>query len=130
MANTIKPSELGQALSEMLHFYHEDVTQKVDAIGEKSIKNLVELTAIKAPKESGSFRRAITYKKVPRRNGTGSVFIWGAAAPKHRITHLLVHGHATANGGRVAGSSFLADALNEVLPEYERQVEEVLRNAK
>lgn len=127
MANTIKPSELGQALSEMLHFYHEDVTQKVDAIGEKAIKDLVELTAIKAPKESGSFRRAITSKTI--RRPTGNLYIWGVKAPFHRITHLLAHGHATVNGGRVPGHPFLSDALEEVLPEYERKVAEAIMNA-
>lgn len=129
MAN-IKIEQLGGAISEILNFYHEDVVEKVDAVGEKAIKELVELTAIKAPRQSGDFRLSLTYKKVPRKSGTGSVFIWGAAAPHHRITHLLVHGHATVNGGRVKGHPFLEESMAEVEPKYLKDLEEALQNDK
>lgn len=55
-------------------------------------------------------------------------YVWHVKAPDYRLTHLLVHGHATKDGGRTKGNPFLANALAQVLPEYERKVEEVLRN--
>lgn len=115
------------ALSGLLNMYCADVTEAVDAAGKEMIEELVELTAIDAPRDSGDFRRAITSKTVKR--PTGNLYIWGVEAPLHRITHLLVHGHATVNGGRVPGNSFLSDALAEVLPEYERKVAEAITNA-
>ena len=47
----------------------------------------------------------------------------------HRLTHLLVHGHATRNGGRTKANPFLKNALDAVLPEYERAVEEAVKEA-
>lgn len=130
MAKTsIKPSALGEAIAEELSLYHEDVVEKVNEAGEKAIKALVKKTKATAPKRpgSGAFQKAITYTE-DRNPVTGDKeFTWGAKAPKHRLTHLLVKGHAKQNGGRVPGDPFLENALAEVLPEYERDVEEALK---
>ena len=53
--------------------------------------------------------------------------IWYVKAPDHRLTHLLVHGHATRNGGRTKPDPFLHNALADVLPEYEKAVEEAVK---
>lgn len=127
MAKTIKPSKLGDAISEQLNLYHRDILDKVNEAGERAIKAVVKRTKATVPKHSGDFKKAITSKAVESRTGD-KMFIWGAKAPKHRLTHLLVHGHATVNGGRVPGNPFLDDALDAVLPEYEREVEEALKN--
>lgn len=128
MAKTIKPEDLGAAIQEELTTYHRRVITGVNAAGEKAAKALVKKTKATAPKESGAFRRAITYKASERFAGGDKVFIWGAKDPHHRLTHLLVNGHAKVNGGRVPGDPFLENALNEVLPEYEKNVEEALEN--
>ena len=128
MAKTsIKPSELGEALAEELTLYHEDVVEKVNEAGEKAIKALVKKTKATAPKRSGDFQKAITYT-ADRNPVTGDKeFTWGAKSPKHRLTHLLVKGYAKQNGGRVPGDPFLENAMAEVLPQYERDVEEALK---
>lgn len=128
MSNTsIKPSDLGAAITEQLTLYHTEVVEEVNAAGEKAVKNLVKLTKLTAPKRSGDYQKSITYtaKKKPATGDTE--FTWGAKAPHHRLTHLLVNGHPTANGGRVEGDPFLEKALDTVLPEYEKDVEEALK---
>lgn len=124
---TIDPSKLGDALREQLGLLHADIVERVDAEGEKSIKQLVKLTKASVPTRHGDFKRAITYKVVPNPTGCKQ-FVWGARAPLHRLTHLLVHGHQKVNGGRVDGDPFLEKSLDTVLPEYEKNVEEALRN--
>jgi hypothetical protein len=128
MAKTsIDPSALGKAISEELTLYHQDVVEKVNEAGEKAVKALVKKTKATAPKRLGNFSRAITYT-ADRNPVTGDKeFTWGAKAPHHRLTHLLVKGHAKQNGGRVPGDPFLENALAEVLPEYERDLEEALK---
>lgn len=123
---TIDPSKLGEALREQLGLLHEEIVEQVDAEGEKSVKQLVKLTKASVPQRSGDYKRAITYKVVENPTGCKK-FVWGARAPFHRLTHLLVHGHQKVNGGRVDGDPFLEKALDTVLPEYEKNVEEALK---
>lgn len=127
MPKSINPSDLGKALSEQLTLYHADVIEKINAAGEKAVKSLVKKTKATAPKRHGDFSRAITHTEVEKSTGDKD-FIWGARAPHHRLTHLLVKGHAKQNGGRVPGDPFLERALDEVLPEYEKDVEEAIKN--
>lgn len=124
----IQPSELGEAIQEELKLYYKTTLSKVNAAGEEAVKSLVQKTKATAPKRSGTFRKAITHKVVTNKATGDQRFIWGAKAPHHRLTHLLVHGHAKTNGGRVEGDPFLKNALNEVLPAYEQAVEEAVKN--
>lgn len=124
----IKPSELDRALQQELTTYHRQLLNRVSAAGEEAVKALVKKTKATAPKRSGAFRKAITHKVTVNKATGDQRFIWGAKAPHHRLTHLLVHGHAKKNGGRVEGDPFLTNALNEVLPEYENAVKEAVKN--
>ena len=128
MANrTISLANLGDAIAQELTLYHEDEVEKINAAGETAVKDLVKRTKATAPKRTGTFKKNIAWKAVNDGHG-GKRYVWHVKAPDHRITHLVVHGHATATGGRAKGNSFLSDALATILPEYERAVEEAIRN--
>lgn len=108
--------------------YHQEVVEKVDQIGEASVKELVKLTRATAPVgERGDYRKSITSKRLVKKK-TGSTYVWYAKSPNHRLTHLLVHGHETRDGGRTKADPFLQNALDSVLPDYEKNVEEAIRN--
>ncbi len=129
MPKSIDPSKFADALSRELSLYAEETIEEVNAAGERAIKKLVKLTKKTAPrrkKNGGSFAKSITHTVVEKPTGDKE-FVWGAKAPHHRLTHLLVKGHATVNGDRVPGDPFLENALETVLPEYEREVEEALK---
>lgn len=128
MAKTIKPSDLGAAITEQLGLLQEEVLEEVNAAGLRAIKKLVKLTRDTAPVRTGGYYQAITYKTVSRTSG--DTYIWGAGSRHGRLTHLLVKGHPTGNGGRTKGDPFLSNALDVVLPEYEQEVEEALKNVK
>jgi hypothetical protein len=130
MAKTIKSADIGKALEQELTTYHKNVVDRVNLASENAVKALVKKTKATAPKKSGAFRRAITYKEEVNRVSGDKRFIWGARSPFSRLTHLLVHGHAKVNGGRVPGDPFLKNALDEVLPEYENEVEEAVKNGQ
>lgn len=125
---SIKITDLGDAITQELTMYHQEVVEKVDQIGEASIKKLVKLTRATAPVgERGDYRKSITSKRLVRKK-TGSTYVWYAKSPNHRLTHLLVHGHETRDGGRTKADPFLQNALDSVLPDYEKNVEEAIRN--
>lgn len=127
MAKSIKPGDLGAAIGQELTIYHAEVVEKLDAAGDAAVKKLVKMTKATAPKgERGSFRRSIASKRLKADN-RGSAYVWYVKPPDHRLTHLLVHGHATKDGGRTKADPFLKDALDTVLPEYEEAVKEAIK---
>lgn len=127
MAKRIKPSGLADAISQELTIYHSDVVEKLDQAGETAVKKLVKLTKATAPTGArGSFKRNIASKRLEKTD-RGSKHVWYVRPPDHRLTHLLVHGHATKDGGRTKADPFLKNALDVVLPEYENAVEEAIK---
>ena len=128
MSRKIKPEDLGAAIANELTVYHKNVIERVNESGRAAIKKLVKITKTKAPVgERGSFKKNITSQETDAGNGMKS-FTWYVKAPDHRLTHLLVHGHATKDGGRTKGDPFLANALDQVLPEFEKNIEEAVSN--
>ena len=130
MANSIKPSELGAAIERELTVYHESVTERINSLSEKAVKALVKKTKATAPVGArGSNKKRIS-SKLLKSGRNGNTYVWYVKAPDYRLTHLLVKGHATKNGGRTKADPFLSNALGQVLPEYERGVEEAVRSGK
>lgn len=126
MGKSIKPEDLGAAIQAELKLYSEGVTERVNAAGRTAANKLKKLTKATAPVASGSFKKNIAVKEVDAGNGMKK-YIWYVKAPDHRLTHLLVHGHATKTGGRTKADPFLANALKVVEPEFEKAVEEAVR---
>lgn len=125
MARTIGLADLGDAIAQELTIYHEEVVERVNAAGEKAIKDLVKKTKATAPTRTGKLKRNITYKAINDTHGMKK-YVLHAKAPSHRIFHLAVHGYATATGGRARGNSFVADAVAAVLPVYEEDIKEAM----
>ena len=105
MADTITVDQLASVMAEELALYHADKTAKLD-------------------KRAGRYRDHIA-SKVKDKTPNGNIYAWYVKAPEYRLTHLLTNGHEKRNGGRTRGDPFLANALNEVLPDYESKGEEL-----
>lgn len=130
MSKAIKPEDLGKAVQQELTLYSKAVQNGVNDVGRDAMKKLVKQTKATAPVGyRKKFKKGVTFTE--ERSPLGSIkYTWGVKAPDHRLVHLLVHGHAKKNGGRTKSNPFLANALDTVLPEYERAVEEVIKNGK
>ena len=127
MGKAISFDALADAIQEELKLYTDDVVEKVNDVGKASAEKLKKLTKASAPKDTGSFRKNIAVKEETASATGDKKYTWHVKAPDYRKTHLLVHGHATQTGGRVPGDPFLRKALDQVLPEYEKAVEEALK---
>lgn len=132
MSKCVKPEELSDSLGQVLTLYADDVTARINAVGEATMKELVRETRRTAPKESGDYRKAITSTRV--RGMGGDRFIWHARGKEGRLTHLLVHGHDVVRDGRVVGrakgNTFLERALARLILDYLSRVEGVLGDDK
>ena len=133
----IHAGELGSALEHQLELYAQDVQEGIIQATESSMRKLVRVTKATAPtgRRHGQFKKNITadyqeLRRVKKFRGRTIRATWYVKAPDYRLTHLIVHGHATKDGGRTRANPFLQNALDSVLPEYERGVEEVLKNGK
>lgn len=125
----ITPDKLVEAISEELTIYHEDVDDKLREITRKHVADLVKKTKATAPVgKRGTFRKNIAGDFRGLKKGRNIKGVWYVKAPDHRLTHLVVHGHAKKNGGRTKANPFLENALNEVLPAFEKEVEEAVKN--
>lgn len=131
MAKTLKPDDLGEAIARELGLYNDEVNARLDKAGNKAIKELERITKDTAPFDASAYHThfvdCIATKKETERTGI-SRFLWYVKAPCHRLTHLLVHGHETKDGGRTKSDPFLQNALERVLPDYEEAVKEALKN--
>ena len=128
MANKTNIDGLADALSGILNEYVEEVNGSVFRSGKKAIKELERKTIDTAPiGRRAAFRESIASKSEQDRLGR-STHTWYVKAPNYRLTHLLVHGHATRDGGRTRANPFLANALEDVKKQYEEDIKEAIRN--
>ena len=129
----IQAGELGDAINRELELYSRQVTESVNKAGQKAIKELERITKDTAPFDEKVYRRhyveSIATKTEDSRTGDQK-HIWYVKPPNHRLTHLLVKGHETRDGGRTRADPFLKNALKRVLPKYEKDVQEAVKNGK
>lgn len=127
MAKNTTLENLAAAIGQELTIYHEEVIERVNYASQEAMKKLVKLTRATAPEGARrSYRRHIT-SKIKTKTKRGATHVWYVQPPDHRLTHLLVHGHATKDGGRTKANPFLKNALDTVLPEYEENVKEAIK---
>lgn len=129
-------NDLGAQLEQVLTIYSEDINEKLREVTRESMKQLVKETKATAPRgrRNGQYRKQITadytgLKQSARGlRGQDVSATWYVKAPDYRLTHLIVNGHATRNGGRTSANPFLHNAREKVVQEYEQKVQEVLSN--
>ena len=124
--STIKATDFSKCLNDLLKNYVGSKTEKVNRLSERTVKRIAEITRRTAPKKTGDFKKGIRSGLILTR-ATGNVYAWYVADPEYRLTHLLVHGHRTVNGKRTKSNPFLANAVDETLPEYVRSVENSMK---
>ncbi len=127
--------DLQTQMNRVLTIYSEEINEKLRELTQESMKELVRETKATAPRgKRGQYRRRIaadysgTKRSARGIRGNTVKAIWYVKAPDYRLTHLLVHGHATRDGGRTTPDPFLQNALDKVLTEYEQKVQEAISN--
>lgn len=126
----VKVEGLSVALTQMLDQYNMDVLEGLDGASLRAVERLADITRVTAPVGvRKKFRRSIAVQELYKSRGkfAGRTYVWYVKPPDHRLTHLLVHGHATKDGGRTKADPFLQNALDQVTPDYLKEVEDALK---
>ena len=126
----IKIGEINQAIERELTIYSESVTNSVKREAKTSMDQLVKKTKETAPvgHRSKHYRDNITSKKT-HEDKKGASYTWYVKGSDYRLSHLLENGHALRDGGRTEGTHFIQNATEPILAEFERKVEEAIKNA-
>lgn len=129
MSRTVGVEQLGDAISQELKLFDENVTNTIKKEAKNSARDLVKATKATAPvgHRKRHYRDSITSRKLSE-NYRGVVYVWCVNGSDYRLSHLLEHGHATRNGGRVAGTHFIKNAADPILEDYIKKVEEACQN--
>lgn len=132
MANISRVTVVGLSEALQAHFddYRASTQEAVDACSWRAADRLREITKATAPVGARKkFKRSIAVKEVYKARGkyAGRTYVWYVKPPDYRLTHLLVHGHATKDGGRTNPNPFLQNAIDRVTPEYLEEVEDALK---
>jgi len=125
MAN-INIDQLAAEIAKGLAEYSQDVVEKVNVSSEKVGKAAVKKLKQTSPKKTGKYAKSWTMS-TEKAIGQPHKRIVHAKAPHYRLTHLLEHGHAKVGGGRVEGRPHIGPAEEEVIREFTREVEEVIK---
>lgn len=120
--------QLGEAIDHELTLYSKEVIDGVKKQAKKSMDQLVKDTKNTAPvgHRKRHYKDSITSRKESE-SDRGISYLWYVNGSDYRLSHLLEKGHALRNGGRVAGTHFIENALNPIMEDYVKAVEEVCK---
>lgn len=121
-------NELSAEIRSQLNLYNQNIAEGVKKKTRSSMRKLVKETKAQPyKKDRGAYKAAIASRKV-KENKHFLEMQWYVKAPHYRLTHLLEDGHAMKDGGRFEGYGTIRKALDHIVPEFEQDVEEVIRN--
>jgi hypothetical protein len=136
--NNISITQLSPKMQEILNSYASKVTDKVKVLAKETAVDLTKSTKKDSPKDTGEFKRHITYKKT-RETSTSAVYTWYVKDPEYRLTHLIAKGHRHVVGsgkgnkiplevGRIEGNFPLAEDVIEAENKFVKGVKEIIEN--
>lgn len=123
---------LSAQIEKELTIYSQEVTDDLKKVAKEYSKKLVDKTKATAPvgqRNSHKYKDSIKSKKL-NETPRGITYVWyvDSKDSNYRLTHLLVDGHALRDGGRSRANDFLKNAVDVVIPDYIKAVEEVIKN--
>lgn len=121
--------QLNDAIINSLEDYNREVVDGVKKVTKKAMNQLVKDSKATAPvgKRSKHYKDNITSKTLSE-SDFGLSKLWYVRGSDYRLTHLLNNGHALRDGGRYPGTNFLGNAVDKIVPEFMKEIEEVLKN--
>lgn len=131
MSRKVEIDQINSAVMEILENYADEIADGTDdAADVVSGQCLKEIKA--NAKSTFEQHRPKTYYKSWTRKQTcvwRGQSRWTVYCNQPGLPHLLENGHANVNGGHTDGRPHIAPAEQNAVDEFQRKVEEVIRNA-
>lgn len=116
------PFDITEVIVKELSDYSKEIEEEVNNTAEETSKELVKdlkKTSPRRKKNGGKYAKGWTKRK----EGNG----YRIYNKKYQLTHLLEHGHAKANGGRVEGIPHIGPAEKKANKKFLDEIEKVIR---
>lgn len=127
---TVSIDNLSNEIEKELSLYSSEITEGIKGVTKVHAKKLLDKTKKTAPigkRRSKKFKTSIKCE-VQNETANSVSYLWYVGGKNYRLTHLIANGHAKRGGGRTKSNDFLKNAVNEVESEFEKAVEEVIKN--
>ncbi|AJD92031.1 prophage pi2 protein 37 [Jeotgalibacillus malaysiensis] len=112
--------DLAKEISRTLSAYTDEVKEGIEKAADIVATDGVAQLKSRGPYREGDYRRGWAKKKTK-----DGYVVYNKT--NYQLTHLLEHGHATRNGGRVAGRPHIRPVEEDMIREFERMIEKVVR---
>lgn len=109
-------AEIEKAMKEQYDLANEVVEKAVDKVAKDTVNELKS----SSPKHSGKYAGGWSKDETKTATRSKSAVVWNKK--RARLTHLLEHGHAKVNGGRVAARPHIGAAEQKAIKAFEDEL--------
>lgn len=126
MGSRIQIDQLADTVMRELENYAETTTDGVKAAVKKAANTVKKEISATAPVRTGKYAKSWATKTTGENSHALEITVH--SRNRYQLAHLLEHGHAKRNGGRVAARPHIAAAEQHGVEELEREIERSIRN--
>lgn len=124
MADRVSIDQMADAIMEGLTEYADLATEDMKKAVKKAgttVRKEIEATA---PKDTGAYAKSWSVKNTKETSNSLEVTVY--SKNRYQLAHLLEHGHAKRNGGRVAAQPHIAAAEETGIEQLEQEIQKAL----
>ncbi len=126
MGRRISIDALADTVMKCLNDYADVSAEGMKKAVRKAGNTVKKEIGANAPKDTGAYAKSWAVKNTKETANALEVTVY--SRNKYQLAHLLEHGHAKRNGGRVAGKSHIAPAEETGIRQLEAEIERCLRS--
>ena len=117
--------DIGREIADILKTYTTEIEEGLEVaqkdVARKGAAELRNTSPVRKGPRGGRYAKGWTYKK----NRGGGYVVYNKNSPQ--LTHLLEKGHAKVGGGRVSGIPHVRPVELQIIDDFVREVERVIR---
>lgn len=125
---SVSVERMADEIAKMLTEYEAAIVKNVDASGKAVADKGAKQLRQTSPKRTGKYAKSWGVTREDSSFGENARYIIHNKK-RYRLTHLLEHGHVTANGKRTKAIPHIKPVEEQVIREYGKQVREAIEDA-